>query len=375
MTRDELHARARAFVTAFERGEPPPESFDALGSDLVRYQAVAMPGYARLCAARGVVPGAVSRLEDAPPVPTDAFKLTRVAAFPEAETSITFRTSGTTVGRRGEHAFRHTATYDAGAVAFGRWALASDLEQRVPVVVIGPSPEEAPDSSLTHMIAAFVATFGVPASTPETYFVVDGVLDLDALDQRIATATVSGDGAILVLGTSFAFVHLLDAIDDAPFPLPPRSRVMHTGGYKGKSRELSKEELREALSVAFAIPQRSVVNEYGMTELSSQFYEATQRDPDAPEFVLREPPWARVVPVDPITLAPVAEGEIGIARIDDLMNVESAVSVLTQDRVRRIASGGFELLGRAEGAPPRGCSLATEELLGERPTKGGERPE
>jgi hypothetical protein len=77
------------------------------------------------------------------------------------------------------------------------------------------------------------------------------------------------------------------------------------------------------------------------------------------------------VPVDPETLAPVAPGAVGIAKILDLMNVDSAVAVLTQDLVRRVPGGagdgedaGFELLGRAAGAVPRGCSIAIDELLG-----------
>jgi hypothetical protein len=113
---------------------------------------------------------------------------------------------------------------------------------------------------------------------------------------------------------------------------------------------------------AFCLDERSVVSEYGMTELSSQFYEQTAVDPAARPGVYREPPWARVVPVHPETLAPVATGEVGIARIEDLLNVDSAFAVLTADRVRRV-EGGFELLGRAPGAPPRGCSLAIDEML------------
>ena len=158
----------------------------------------------------------------------------------------------------------------------------------------------------------------------------------------------------MVLGTSFAFVHFLDAIGDDLFPLPPKSRVMQTGGYKGKSREVPKAELRAKLSRAFGVPERSIVAEYGMTELSSQFYERTLFDADAPPDVFAEPPWARVAPVDPDTLEPVKEGEVGIAKIVDLANVDSAVAVLTQDEVRRV-EGGFALLGRAKGAPPRGC--------------------
>jgi hypothetical protein len=67
--------------------------------------------------------------------------------------------------------------------------------------------------------------------------------------------------------------------------------------------------------------------------------------------------------VDPVTLAPVPDGEVGLAKIVDLANVDSAVAVLAQDRVRRVP-GGFELLGRAPGAAPRGCSIAIDEILG-----------
>jgi outer membrane receptor protein involved in Fe transport len=78
--------------------------------------------------------------------------------------------------------------------------------------------------------------------------------------------------------------------------------------------------------------------------------------------VYAAPPWVRVTGVDPETLAPVVEGDVGLARIEDLANVDSAVVVLAQDRIRRVA-GGVELLGRAPGAPPRGCSIAIDEML------------
>ena len=63
-----------------------------------------------------------------------------------------------------------------------------------------------------------------------------------------------------------------------------------------------------------------------------------------------------------VTLEPVADGEVGIARFVDLSNVDSAVAVLTQDLVRR-TQGGIELLGRRKSAPPRGCSLPYEGLI------------
>jgi hypothetical protein len=139
---------------------------------------------------------------------------------------------------------------------------------------------------------------------------------------------------------------------------------MQTGGFKGKSREVEPAKLRSDIARVFKVDPRAIISEYGMTELSSQFYERTLFDVAAPPGVYAEPPWARVVPVDAETLEPVKDGEIGIAKIVDLMNVDSAVAVLASDRVRRVDTASFELLGRAPGAPPRGCSIAIDELLG-----------
>lgn len=339
-----------------------PESFDALACDLARYQAAHSAGFARLCKARGVDPATLARAEDIPAVPTDAFKMTRVATFDESHDAITFRTSGTTVGARGTHVMRDVATYDAAAVAFGREWLARDRDERLAVVVLGPSAEDAPDSSLAHMCRAFVRAFGEVAPPERTYLLEGDVLDVSAFDERAAFATAR-DVPMLVLATSFALVHLLDGLGDAMFRLPRGSRVMITGGFKGRSREVDPNALRKEIARAFAIDERAVVGEYGMTELSSQFYERTLYDADARHGAYAEPPWARVVPVDPETLAPLPKGEIGIAKIIDLMNVDSAVAVLAQDRVRR-RDDGFELFGRQKGATPRGCSIAIDELLG-----------
>jgi len=371
---DALHLRARAFVSAFEAGNTMPESFDALACDIARFQAESVAGFTRLIRARNLDPASWKRAEEIPAVPTDAFKHARVSAFSESETPITFRTSGTTIGARGSHPFRTTATYDAGALAFGRWGLApsdaiagGDQGQRAfsKVVVLGPSPRELPDSSLTHMIDLFARTLATTHDAASTYFMdADGVIDLAKLDEVAARALVMNSGPLLVLGTSFAMVHFLDAIGDASFRLPPGSRVMQTGGFKGKSREVDAAKLRIELANGFCIEEKDVVSEYGMTELSSQFYEGTAHG--APHGVYREPPWTRVIPVDAESLAPVAHGALGIARIVDLLNVDSAVAVLAADRVKRVEAGdqgGFELIGRAAGAPPRGCSIAIEEML------------
>jgi hypothetical protein len=350
----------RAIVRAFENAAPMPEPFDALAVDLARFQARTVAGYARLCAARGVDTSRIASGAQAPAVPTDAFKLSTVFAFEGHDAAVTFRTSGTTIGARGSHALRDVATYDAGALAFGRAMLARDLEAPAAVLVVGPSAEEMPDSSLAHMCALFARGLGRQEPPERTFFVRSGVLDVDGL--RARARSLPGRPPALVLATSFALVHLLDALAGEVLPLPRGSRVMQTGGFKGKAREVAAPELRRQVARAFELREHAIVGEYGMTELSSQLWEATLVEAGACHGVYVEPPWVRVVPVDEETLTPVAEGDVGIARIEDLANVDSAFAVLASDRVRRV-HGGVELIGRAPGATPRGCSIALDEML------------
>lgn len=357
---DALHSRAQAFVAAFELGKAPPESFDALAVDIARHQVAHSEGFARLAALSTRSPEAWTCASDVPAVPTDAFKMGRVGCLPNAnDVTHTFRTSGTTVGARGEHHFRRIDTYERGALAFGRACLYQGLGDVVPTYVLGPSAEEAPDSSLTHMNALFEAEFGVVG--PHAYYARHEQFDVERFVRDLSREGASAQPCV-ILATSFALVHLLDELAGRRLPLHPSSRVMQTGGYKGKSREVDSSELRKWVSHCFGIPPRQVVSEYGMTELSSQFYERTAVAAHPQAGTYFEPPWARVVPVDPTTLLAVPEGEVGIARIVDLANVDSAVVVQTADRVRRV-QGGFELLGRLPGAVPRGCSLAAEEMM------------
>jgi hypothetical protein len=240
--------------------------------------------------------------------------------------------------------------------------------ERLRVIILAPPPIEAPDSSLGFMIDRFAAALAPEASGAVTFAVRDGALDASLVARACAEARASGQPAI-VLGASFAFVHLLEAAGALDLTLPSGSRAMQTGGFKGRSREVEPAELRRLIAAALAVPEAYVVGEYGMTELSSQAYEGTlagalhaRSASNARPGVYFAPPWVRVVPVDPASLRSVEPGSAGIARIVDLANVDSAVAIQTSDLVRP-SGDGFELLGRAQGATPRGCSLAIDEML------------
>jgi hypothetical protein len=167
---------------------------------------------------------------------------------------------------------------------------------------------------------------------------------------------------VVLLGTAFSFVHLLDAMvaRGLKLVLPAGSRVMETGGYKGRSRELPKAGLHALITERLGVPRSHIVCEYGMSELSSQAYDgvagAAADDPPAAARAFAFPSWTRVQVVSPETGRDVAPGESGLVRIFDLANVYSVLALQTEDLAIRRATG-FELIGRAVAAEPRGCSL------------------
>lgn len=363
---EQLHARVRAFIASSLDGAAASEPFDELALALARFQVAHLPALARLTSARGVRLEAALSAAEIAAVPTDVFRLARLAVHPPELDRAVFRTSGTSQGaqQRGEHALRVTETYAAAALAWGRAMLFPDAARLRPIL-LAPPPSEAPDSSLGFMMELFARELGGGGS----WHLQGGAVDVSGVQRACAEARRSQQPA-LVLGTSFAFVHLLDAAGARELGLPAGSRVMQTGGFKGRSREVAAPELRRAIAGAFGVPERHVVAEYGMTELSSQLYEGTLARPDEAEHgEYLAPPWMRVVAVDPSSLAPLPDGELGLARFVDLANVDSSVALQTADRVRVSPSRGVEscrveLLGRSPGAPPRGCSIATDELLG-----------
>jgi hypothetical protein len=359
-----LHARARTFIDESSAGRRTTDDFDGLGLDIAAYQADRVPGYARLLTAARLSARDAKALRDLPAVPTDAFRFARIAAHAPGDDAIVFRTSGTTASARGEHPLSTTKTYESAALAWGRWALFFDTPAEMTALIVGP--RAVGDSSLGFMLDLFADRL---ASRTRHLQPKEGEpIERAALVAALDEACAAGAPAV-VMGTSFAFVHALDALGGARFMLPPGSRAMHTGGFKGRSREVAPEVLRAEIASAFGLETGAVVGEYGMTELSSQLYEGTLRalrglpTPRAAHGTFVAPPWLRVVAVDPETLVPLPEGETGILRFEDLANVDGAVAVQTAD-LGRCHAGAVELFGRAPGAPPRGCSLAIEELLG-----------
>jgi hypothetical protein len=361
MTTDSLATRIARFIDRCADGARHDAQRDALIAELSEEQAGRIEPFRRYLAGEQRRPKGFAL----PALPTDVFRFARVASHPPDMDLRCFRTSGTTGRARGEHAFCDLGLYDRAARSAASHALFPEAA-RQRLCILAPSESEAPESSLSYMLSRFIDWFGTEHST---YAWRDGGLRMNLLTDTLRAAEARRE-PIALLGTSFAFVHAEDMLGTQRFQLPPGSRIMQTGGFKGRSRSIEPDAMLALLHARYGVPVDHIVQEYGMTELSSQMYESVLRHPShATDRRLWVPGWVRAEPVDPLTLEPVEGEATGLLRIDDLANLGSVCSVQTSDLAQR-CEGGIRLLGRAQGAVARGCSLAVEEWLDSRAHAG-----
>ena len=372
----ELQKRTLSFIAREIQEQTSESEFDELATAIFAFQFERNAVYRAYCQQQKRTPQTVQHWKDIPAVPASAFKEFALTCFPIEQAVAEFHTSGTTTEKSGKHFFRTLALYDAAIRAnfaahllvarasrpfssestaeYGRDARATSL----PALVLTPSPDESPHSSLAHMMGVVVKEFGAPESG---FYVERGALCVERLVRALREAERAKQ-PVFLLGTAFAFIHLFDhcGANNLRFEMADGSRVMETGGFKGRSREVPKTELYGMFEKLLGIPPARVINEYGMTELSTQFYDQTLREGRQTDRKAA-PPWSRVLIIDPNTGREADEHKRGMIRICDLANLWSAMCIQTEDL--GIANGnGFEILGRAAGAEVRGCSLNAEAI-------------
>ncbi len=332
-------------------------SFEELALSLFAYQSSQNLSYARYIQAAGLESFKPQRWSEIPLMRADSFKRLRHYCSVE-EPVLCFRSSGTTDSIRSEH---HLSAQELELYELSLWASFSEafplVSTNAPVQVFFLSEPytERLDSSLFYMFECIRGRLNQPESA---YLLQSGSFDLEPLRGAIKL----GDKPILLLGTAYAFAELLEKSNE-PLSLPAGSALMETGGFKTSKVTLSKQELYASLSECFALPESSIVGQYGMSELGSQYYDQS--------YVLGEPkarmklakPWCQFRILRPTDLSQdCTEGELGLIAHYDLTNCDSLAFILSQDLGRQVA-GGFELIGRAPKAVLQGCSLDSEAYL------------
>jgi hypothetical protein len=205
-----------------------------------------------------------------------------------------------------------------------------------------PDTQEWPTSSLAQMVAWIGEEF------PLSYWQAGMQLPTEP---------------VWVFATGFHVVAFAD--EGGRFPLPKGSIVIETGGTKGKTRSVTRDESFALIEECFGVDRNHIVSEYGMCELASQAYDFVD-DPHGKTLSLAErwfrfPVWAqtKIVGADQSIQG---EGD-GSLIVDDRIRADIALPFRTEDRVELRRDGAFQLKGRVAFSPLKGCSMLAEDLL------------
>lgn len=354
MMHDILVSDLRDFI---EMEHPSDNDFNQMALRVFAYQFQNNAPLAKFARSRGKTPHNIRNWTEIPAVPINAFKNLDLTCCAPEDAVATFMTSGTTrKDQRGKSYHADLEIYNTSM----RCNFADRFMQgkdRLRMGVLFPTPEIMPNSSLAHYLDLALRDFGTADS--ENFMGRDGI-DLSRLVAALEQSEVSGTPFAL-LGASFSLVHAIDAFqaENRRFNLPNGSRILDTGGFKGQSRELEPDAFYDALSEVFGVSRDACIGMYGMTELSTQFYDRGNMVCPSSKS---GPHWIRSRVVNPLTAEPMPKGQTGVLLHTDLAHYNIAASILTEDAAIE-TDDGFLLLGRVGGADAVGCSLAVDQFL------------
>jgi len=324
-----------ADASSFDLSDDP--CFNNLALELFTLQFKLNKPYSQLCRSRGVVQDEVKHWLQVPAVPAAAFKEQELSCIPPAERTAVFHSSGTTSQQPSRH-FHNSDSLQAYEQSLTTWFSGhfSSGGERQTVIALTPTPQQASHSSLVHMIETLRRRLDFGDFLFAGNKLPDGAWSVDC-PQTVGAlmAAQASNEPVLMLGTAFSFVYLLDHMKEhgIRITLPQGSRLMETGGYKGRSRAMAKSELHLLIKQQLGVDHSHIISEYGMSELSSQAYSSaphpTDKGSSSGSSVFRLPPWARAEIISPETGQEVKEGQTGLIRIFDLANVYSVMAVQT----------------------------------------------
>jgi phenylacetate-coenzyme A ligase PaaK-like adenylate-forming protein len=309
------------------------EAFDRLAMDIFQYQAVANPVFHRFLNLLRKDPLEIHHWSQIPALPVSFFKNYPVKTGDWSETTV-FSSSGTTGQIPSQHFVRDARVYLDNTLR-GFSAFYGDPADWT-ILALLPNYLERSGSSLVAMADYFIQR----SKFPESGFFLH---NFDDLYQTLTNLRDRNN--VLLLGVSFA---LLDFGEKYPMDLS-NVTIMETGGMKGRRKELTRNELHDALKTMFHT--NNIHSEYGMTEMFSQGYAMGGE-------IFRPCPTLRMFTTeinDP--LSPTPQGRSGVLNIIDLANIDSCSFIATEDIGRVFNDGSFSVLGRLDAAEMRGCNL------------------
>jgi hypothetical protein len=342
----------------------PPEAKTAAMlaavSESIGHHCANCPPYARWLRQQGFDPGRPLKcLADVPFLPVGIFKRMFLSSVPEAQIVRVLASSGTS-GQTPSRIPLDQITRNRQMKALGAILSHRLGAERRPFLILDAAPSRSADEDreLSARVAG-MRGYLIAATEQEYGLTRDGdrlVLDRDKVRGTIAKWTAAGKSFCLLGYTYLLYEHVVRPLAEAGerIELPLSTFVVHFGGWKKLKRQaVTKAALNERASAVFGLPPAAIVDIYGFTEQLGVIY------PDDAGGVKRVPTYAEVLVRDPRSLEVVPDGEAGLLEfICPLPHSYPGVAVLLDDMgriVSREPSTGFEVVGRAEKAEPRGC--------------------
>lgn len=312
------------------------EGFQTLALDFFRYQYQHNEIYQAYANLLHKTPQEVTTLEEIPYLPVSFFKSHTVLSAPASANMLHFESSTTTGQIPSKHVIADPLLYEQSFMScferfFGR-------VDEYCILGLLPSYLERGHSSLVYMVDKLIQQSGHPSSG----FYLHNQSDLAELLHHLEQQKQK----TLLFGVTYA---LLDFAEQYPMQLAS-TRIIETGGMKGRRETLRRSEVHQQLRCAFGLDP--IFSEYGMTELLSQAYSLQHE-------LFESPSWMRILVRelnDPLSVRALGKGAINII---DLANVHSCSFLATDDYGEVYPNGLFTVLGRIDHSEIRGCSLLT----------------
>ncbi len=345
------------------------DKFNKLAIALFKIQFNAIENYARYSEKKGVMPDNINDYLQIPPVPAAAFKSGDVFIYSNEDIHVTFRTSGTSGGERGRAYFSKSgAELTSLAIIENARNFMFPDGADTRFFLVSPSPQAAPELTMAFGITEVMNNTGTRGG--KHYIGAAGLMidDFMADIKKCEAENIP----VSIIAPSFAMVFILDKMAEKgiSFKMPAGSRVLDAGGFKGRSREISRSDMLLSINERFGISAEYCINALGMSELGTQYY-----DDNLKNYVLngikapgvkKNPHWAKTLIMKLSGgmnyIAPQTSSEKGAIVHFDLSNFDRAVSLLTDD-LGRYNGNGFEICGRIRENDLKGCSLTVEELI------------
>lgn len=298
----------------------------------------------------------MERLEDVPFLPVSLFKTHTLSSVPESAVLKVLTSSGTT-GQQPSRIFLDAETASAQSAVLVKVAQHFLGKERLPMVILD-HPRVVRDRNSRSARGAGILGMAQFGHRPFYALREDMSLDEEGLLAYIEQA--AGRRMLLFGFTFMVWQYLIQVLERQGRRLDlPGGILVHSGGWKKlQEAAVDPRAFRERVQAATGVER--VINFYGMVEQVGGVYF------ENPIHHLHAPIYSEVIVRDPVTLAPLPDGEPGLIQVLSCLPTSyPGHSLLTEDLgvIRGVDPEGtgmggryFEVLGRVPKAELRGCS-------------------